>query len=92
MKANPLLKHIFDLIGKNNLSLSDLGMTQKVKDETDIQMGKLQQEGTEKQSLLAFQEKQAEQLGRLGDMLKASKENLKKDPILIEHNQNSGDG
>lgn len=92
LKANPLLKHIFDLIGKNNLSLSDLGMTQKVQDDNDIKMGKLQQDGVEKQSLLSFQEKQAEQLGKLTEMMNSSKENLKNDPILIEHNQNSGDG
>ncbi len=92
LKAHPLLKHIFDLISKNNLSLSDLGMTQKVKDDNDIQMGRLAQDNTEKQSLLAFQQKQAEQLGNLREMMENSKKNLQADPILIEHKQNSGDG
>ena len=92
LKAHPLLKHIFDLISKNNLSLSDLGMTQKVKDDNDIQMGRLAQDNNEKQSMLAFQQKQAAQLGNLREMMENSKKNLQADPILIEHKQNSGDG
>lgn len=91
-KANPLLKHIFDLIGKNNLSLADLGMTQKVREQNEIEMGRLQQEGKDKQSLEDFQSKQSEQLAGLAEMIKNSQDAIKRDPILIEHNQQNGDG
>lgn len=91
-KANPLLKHIFDLMAKNNMSLADLGMTQKVREQNEIEMGRLQQEDRSKQSLEQFNQAQAAQLENLTQMLKNSQDALKRDPILIEHNQQNGDG
>ncbi|MBU2979018.1 hypothetical protein [Alteromonas sp. C1M14] len=91
-KANPLLKHIFDLMSKNNLSLSDMGMTQRVQEENEIQMGRLQQDEKQKSSLLEFQQSQAQSLDKLQEMLKNSQKELENDPILIEHKQANGDG
>jgi hypothetical protein len=91
-KANPLLKPIFDLMSKNNMSLADLGMTQKVQDENEVQMGRLQQEGKDKQSLSDFQNKQNELLAGLREKIVNSQNSLKNDEILIEHKKANGDG
>lgn len=91
-KANPLLKHIFDLMSKNHLTLSDLGMTPKVQEENEIQMGRLQQDDKQKADLLGFQESQAKSLENLQQWLKNSQYALKNDPILIEHQKANGDG
>ncbi len=91
-KANPLLKHIFDLMSKNNLTLADLGMTQKVREENEIQMGRLQQEGKDKQSLADFQNKQHELLDSLREKIVNSQNALSQDEILLEHKKANGDG
>ncbi len=44
IKAHPLLKPLFELMSKNNLTLGDLNMTQKIQVDQGIQQGQLQQD------------------------------------------------
>ena len=67
-------------------------MTQKVQDENEVQMGRLQQEGKDKQSLSDFQNKQNELLAGLREKIVNSQNSLKNDEILIEHKKANGDG
>ena len=87
VKAHPLLKPLFELLSRNNLSLSDLNMTQKIQIDQGIQQGRLQQEEDEKESAFEYREKMQRQMTDLKAMINRSSDRLKKDPILLEHQQ-----
>ena len=88
--ANPLLKPLIEMIQKNNLSLSDMGMTPKVQEEQDVMRGALEQEAGERETLREFQGRQQALLERLQDQVERSRARLERDPVRIEHQQNEG--
>ena len=91
-KANPLLKHVFDLMSKNNYSLADLGMTNKVQAAQETEMGRLHQEEVEKIDAGEFKRKQQETLENLQSLIAKSRDRKERDPVLIEYNEQNGDG
>lgn len=91
VKAHPLLKPLFDLMSKNNMTLADDGMTNKVQDEQDIEMGQLGKEQQEKEDANAFRLAQKNQLEHLQGLIEQSREKIKSDPILAEYQAQNGD-
>lgn len=91
-KANPLLKHVMDLMSKNNMSLADLGMTNKVQSDQDIDMGRIRADEQDKESLIAVADQGRASLDLLREQIARSREDVKKDPVLIEYNEQQGDG
>ncbi|MBO9493865.1 hypothetical protein J7438_07165 [Thalassotalea sp. G20_0] len=85
IKAHPLLKPLFELLSKNNMTLADLNMTQKIQIDQGIQQGQLQQEEDDKEQALDYQRRLNDQMSNLKDMIKRSQKRLQSDPILIEH-------
>lgn len=83
--AHPLLRTLTDFLSKNNLSLSDMGMTPKAQDEHDLIEGHLEE--ARKENVLEYQAAQQAQLENLQALLANSEKNLKKDPVLIEYKQ-----
>lgn len=92
IEAHPLFKPLGELLSRNSLSLQDMGMTAKVIEEEDQEMGKLQAQEGAQQALADFSQQQSESLAALRAMMERAAENRKKDPILIEHQQQNGGG
>lgn len=94
VKAHPLLKPLQEFLSRNNLSLSDMGMTPKAIEQEEQQMGRLKpgEDGVPTLSLEDYAAKQAESLAALrvlADRANARKQN---DPVLIEYQQQNGGG
>ena len=85
LKAHPLLKPLFELLGKNNLSLADLNMTPKIKADQEESMGRLVQDQESAEKLEDYQNRQTRALERMSGLIAKSRERLKDDPVLLEH-------
>lgn len=93
IKAHPLLKILMDFIHKNNITMSDLEMTPKAKDEQEALKGFIDAlpAETERQTMLEHSQKQNQLLEELRGMITESHKQTKSDPILIEHQgENNG--
>ncbi|WP_040652888.1 hypothetical protein [Pseudogulbenkiania ferrooxidans] len=94
VKAHPLLKPLQEFLSRNNLSLSDMGMTPKAIEQEEQQMGKLQR-GEDTQATLSLQDfaaKQAESLAALKQLAERANARKQRDPVLIDYQQQNGDG
>lgn len=85
IKEHPLLKRLSDLLAKNNMSMGDLAMTPKVRDEAEQLGGALEEEGQSREKLLEYQERQTQSLEGLRGLLERSAQRAEMDPVLIEH-------
>jgi len=94
IKAHPLLRHLMDYIHKNNITMADLEMTPKAKDEQDALKGFLDAPAGERpqQDALEFQAEQRKQMTDLRKMIERSQSSTEKDPVLIEYNQGEDSG
>lgn len=88
-EAHPLLKHLMDYISKNTMTLADMGMTPKVQAEEEAQMGHLEQDRKDRESMGAFQSRQAEQTERLLGLIERG--GSKRAPALIIQDGDPGD-
>ena len=90
--AHPLFKPLGELLSRAGLSLADMGMTAKVIEAEDEEMGRLQEEHSQRGSMLEFQQRQTSALEALAGAIERAKSNKQRDPVLIEHQaQNGGD-
>ena len=85
VKAHPLLKPLLEMLSKNNMTLADLNMTQKIQVDQGIQQGQLQQDEEEKESVLDYQRKMQNDMSSLKGMIARSQKRLNSDSILLEH-------
>ena len=94
IKAHPLLKILIDFIGKNNITMADLEMTPKARDEQEALRGFVdaQPKEQERQTMLEHSAQQRQLLQDLRGMIAASQKQTKHDPILIEHQAGDADG
>lgn len=92
INAHPLLKILKDLIAANSLSLEDMGMTPKVQDDNDVLRGHLDEEKTDRDTLLTYQKQQTVLLEQLSGQIERSRERIGRDPVMIEHNEAVRDG
>jgi hypothetical protein len=90
INAHPLFKPLGELLSRNSLSLADMGMTAKVIEEEQQDMGRLQVQEGAQQALADFSKQQAASLDALRSMMEKAQENRKNDPILIEYQQQNG--
>lgn len=92
IKAHPLLKPLIDYLSKNAMTLSDLGMTPKIQDEHEMIEGHLAGQNRGREELLEFEQRQTRALEDLRDMVERSQARTARDPVLIEHGEESSDG
>lgn len=91
--ANPVFKPITDLISRLGLSLSDLGMTIKAADDEDAGLrGRLSPGAASPEALDAFSQRMAQTLERLPALFQAAGAAAAKDPVLLEHQAQTGGG
>lgn len=84
MFAHPLLKHLFDALAKNGMTLNDLAMTPRVQNDEEMIKGHLDVAHTEQANLLEFQKQVSTQLGDLRGMIQRGRERIARDPVLLE--------
>ena len=92
VKAHPLLRSLQDFLSKNGMSLADMGMTPRVIEQEEAALGKLAQDGETQQSLLEYSQRQAAALENLADLARRANAKKMQDPVLIEYQQQNGDG
>lgn len=92
IQAHPLFKPLGELLSRNNLSLSDMGMTAKVIEEGEEEMGRLESMDRSREALADFAEKQAKAIGDLRNLMSNAAARRDADPILIGYEQQSGGG
>lgn len=90
ISAHPLFKPLGELLSRNNLSLADMGMTQKVIDDEEQEFGRLQAQEQSREVLAEFAQRQAKAIEDLGGLMSRANAARDRDPILIEHQQQSG--
>ena len=90
IQAHPLFKPLGELLSRNNLSLADMGMTQRVIDDEEQEFGRLQAQEQSREVLAEFAQRQAKAIEDLGGLMSRANAARDRDPILIEHQQQSG--
>ncbi len=91
IEAHPLFRPLGELISRTGLSLADMGMTVKVIDQQEEELGRLAAERVEKESLSAHQQKQVEAMRLLAASLDRGRASTERDPVLMEYNQETGE-
>ncbi|WP_025916153.1 hypothetical protein [Herminiimonas sp. CN] len=90
VSAHPLLKSMSELLTKNNMSLADMGMTNKVIEAEDMLPGQL---GSKTMPMLSDDEYKRRQLTALQDLsakVMRSNQLTASDPILVEFGRENG--
>lgn len=87
LEAHPLLKPLIDFLSKNAMTLADLEMTPKSRDEQEALQGYLDGKREDEETALEYQERQTLALERLREQIEASQRQLRRDPVLIEHGE-----
>lgn len=90
VSAHPLLKAMSELLSRNNMSLADMGMTNKIVEAEDLLPGQL---GTKSIPVLSDDEYRRQQLDALRDLsAKVMRSNQKTatDPIFVEYGREHG--
>lgn len=87
VQAHPLFKPLEELLSRNNMTLSDMGMTTKVIELEHDELGRLQSGKEDRQLISEFVHQQSESLRALKGMMEKSKQKRDRDPVLIEHHQ-----
>lgn len=90
IQAHPLFKPLGELLSRNNLSLADMGMTQKVIDDEEQEFGRLQSQQQAREDLTLYAQRQAKALEDLRGLMNNATANRERDPVLIEYNQQNG--
>lgn len=90
INAHPLLKPLFELLSRNNLSLGDMRMTPKAKEEDQELAGFIAHKEQQDEVLSGFAERQTLALESLKGLIENSRTRQARDPVLIEH-QREGD-
>lgn len=86
LSANPLLKVLAEFLTKNNMSLADLNLTQKIKADTEIQMGHLSREDVDREDTKLHRQRQTELMEVLKQQIGRSQQRVSTDPVLAEYN------
>ena len=88
--AHPLFKPLGELLSKTGLSLADMGMTMKAIEDEENELGKLSHERADQQNMEAYRERQVAALEAVAAMVSRAGDKTKRDPILIEYEQEGG--
>jgi hypothetical protein len=92
ISAHPLFKPLGELISRLGLSLTDMGITAKAVDARDEEppMGQLAA-ADNRPALTDYQERQTKALEALVGQMARATEKTKRDPVLIEYQQQNGE-
>lgn len=94
IQAHPLFRPLGELLSRAGLSLSDMGMTAKIIEDEEAELGKLNDGAAQREELGDYQRRQIEALEGLKEVMDKARIIKARDPVLIEHQaqQVGGDG
>lgn len=92
MEAHPLFKPLAEMLSRTGLSLSDMGMTAKVLENEDAELGRLNDGAAQREETSDFHRRQVEALEGLAAVMQRAQSNKARDPVLIEHQSQTGEG
>lgn len=90
IEAHPLFRPLGEMLSRANLSLSDMGMTQKVIEAEESEMGRLASDEAEQEGVLEFRNRTMALLAGMADKVQRANNQTGADPILIEYQQEGG--
>jgi len=90
IQSHPLFRPLGEILSKNNMSLADMGITQRTVEREEEAMGFIAKTDQKNELLADVANKQADALQRLTQQMAQSREKRKHDPILIEHDAQEG--
>lgn len=90
MEAHPLLARLGELLTRTGLSLADMGMTVKVMEQQQDEMGHLAGGKAEREGLSDFRRRQEAALLSLAEKVDRGRAATDRDPVLLEFNQDTG--
>lgn len=90
VSAHPLLKVMADLLTKNNMSLADMGMTNKVVEADDLMPGQVARTITPLITDDEYKKQQITALRALSDKLQRSNAMTSADPVLVDYSRENG--
>ncbi len=85
VEAHPLLKPMFEILSRNNMTLADMRMTPKVREQEEALQGFLAARDVTEETMTDFAARQTDALERLAGLIERSRDKQKRDPVLIEH-------
>lgn len=88
--AHPLLKPLSDFLTKNNMSLADMGMTNKVIEADDLLPGQVSRSVIPMITDDEYRKQQLAALRNLSDKVSRSNKLTSEDPILVEFGRENG--
>jgi hypothetical protein len=89
--AHPLFRPLSELLTRTGLTLADMGMTQKVIEAEEDEMGRIATTGVKQEDLNEYRERQLGQLKDMADKIQRANKKTEMDPLLIEFQNESGD-
>lgn len=92
IEAHPLFRPLGEMLSRAGLSLHDMGMSARVIEDEEAELGKLNDGSAQREELGDYQRRQVEALEGLATVMKNAAANKLRDPVLIEHQQQNGDG
>lgn len=92
IEAHPLFRPLGEMLSRAGLSLSDMGMTPKIIDNEDAELGKLNDGTAPREEMSDYSRRQVEALEGLAAVMTRAQQNKARDPVLIEHQAQNGNG
>ena len=86
---HPLLKRMSEIIKSTGLTLQDSGMTVGSQQDRDIIEGHLAGQGSDRQTMLEYQQQQARALENMSAILARASARAAEDPVMLEHGNNA---
>jgi len=90
IEAHPLFRPLGEMLSRADLSLSDMGMTQKVLEAEEDEMGKLTHNKIAQEGVDEFRQRTMTLLSGMADNIQRANKQTNDDPILIEYQQEGG--
>lgn len=91
LQAHPLIRQLGELLSRTGLTLSDMGMTTKVIEVQQEDMGQLAGEKVDREDMDAYRTKQLQLLQGIRDTVERGRKKTNADPVLLEYNQQTGE-
>lgn len=90
IEAHPLFRPLGELLSRANLSLSDMGMTQKAIEAEESELGRLSQDQEKQESIDEYRNRTLTLLAGMAEKVQRANQMTNSDPKLIEYQQEGG--
>lgn len=85
VQAHPLFRPLGELLSRNNLTLADMGVTQKVIEDRQEEMGRLASQDASRELVGDFLRNQDQRMRALEGLFRQAAVHRDSDPVLLEH-------